>query len=399
MEAVFRLLIAEDEEATARLLKTFLEKAGYQTTSVSNGGAALEAITGPTPPDLVLLDLMMPVMTGMEVLERVKSQGQVDPVVILLTGMDDGQTRVQALSMGADDYVTKPFHPKELLARVKTHLRLKRLRDDQQLRNQQLEELNARIQRGFHQALRTMSEVIETFEDDLGGHCRRVAELARELSTNMGLEAEVVNQIDYAARLMDLGLIGVPREIAKKHEKAMTGGEWQLYRHHPELGAEIVRNVEGLDEAARFIRHHHERYGGGGFPDDLAGEKIPVGSRVIAVATKFDHLMEEARKAGDEHPEQVLFNLLKERRTNLDPKIVEVLRRKVLPARDVPIHERRLSLPELQEGMRLSRDVKTVDGRLLLATGVLLTGPYIAKLINHDRILPIVHDIFVHAPQ
>ena len=394
-----RLLIAEDEEPTARLLKSFFEKAGYQVTWAPNGAVALGAITGPAPPDLVLLDMMMPIMGGMAVLEQVKGQGQVDPVVILLTALDDTKTRVQALSMGADDYVTKPFHPKELLARVKTHLRLKQLRDDLQERNQRLEELNARVQRGFQQALQTMSEVMETFEADLGGHCRRVAELSRELATSMGLEEAAVDQIGYAARLMELGLIGVPREIANKIEKAMTGAEWQLFRHHPELGAEIVRNVEGLDEAARFIRHHHERFGGGGFPDGLSAERIPVGSRVIAVAARFDRLLEAAREAGDPQPETVLFNLLKERRTHLDPKIVEVLRRKVLPARDVPIHERRLTLAELEEGMRLSRDVKTVDGRLLLATGVLLTGPYIAKLINHDRILPLVNDVFVLASE
>jgi putative two-component system response regulator len=256
------------------LLKEYLTGAGYDVIEAADGEQALK-ILDETSPDLVLLDLIMPKVDGFEVCESIKGNPQTTLLpIIMVTGLEDFDAKMKALSLGADDYVNKPITEKELLMRVSNHLRIKHLTD--QLENAE-------------NVIVTLARIIEAKDPYTRGHSERVAEHSRRLAEALGLSEEKMQVLRRAALLHDVGKIGVDDAIIHSTAK-LSEEELEKVHNHPEIGTELIASLSFLSNALGAIKSHHERFDGAGYPEKLAREEIPLDARIIAVADTFDAL-------------------------------------------------------------------------------------------------------------
>ena len=237
-----------------------------------DGPGALEQVRQHDP-DLLLLDVNMPGLSGIEVTRRVReSRSHALLPIILVTALTAVDDKVKGLDAGATDFVTKPFDPAELQARVRASLRtqaaLSRLENVQDV-------------------LVSLASAVEAKDPRTEHHCSRLAHAAVAVARSLDLSEDLVEAIGYGAVLHDIGKIGVAEKILQKAE-GLTEEEWVEMRRHPVIGATIIEPLQIGRLAAPIVRHHHERWDGRGYPDGLRGEAIPVGARIVAVADAFD---------------------------------------------------------------------------------------------------------------
>lgn len=271
------MLVVDDDPAVRGVLERLLESEGMRVATSGDGSSALSAVAELSP-DLVLLDVAMPKLDGFEVLRRLKS----DPAtrllpVILLTGLDARKDRIRGIEAGADDFIPKPFDRAELLARVRSLLRMKEYTDE-------LERAES--------VLMALALAVEERDPYTRGHCDRLASLSRELGSRMGLPNRALRDLERAAYLHDIGKITVPDAVLQK-PGSLTPDEREIMEAHPESGERICQNLKSLKNVLPIIRHHHERYDGTGYPDGLEGEDIPFTARILQVVDVYDALTTE----------------------------------------------------------------------------------------------------------
>ena len=266
------VLVVEDDPANRALLERLLEREGYRTNSVGDGEAALLAV-GEHAPDLVLLDIGLPRLDGYEVTRRLRAHVSTLTVpIILLTGRTALDDVVEGLDAGADDFLSKPFRQPELLARIRSALRLR----------QALVRMDA-----AHAAVAALANAVEAKDPSTERHCQRLANLAARLGSQAGLAGVELEAVAYGALLHDVGKIGVPEAILTK-PAPLDAAEWDLMRRHPEIGERICEPLASSGSFTPIVRHHHERWDGQGYPDGLRGEAIPLGARIVALVDAFD---------------------------------------------------------------------------------------------------------------
>jgi putative two-component system response regulator len=304
------VLVVDDNPENLTVLGELLQPT-CRILAANSGARALQIAAGESRPDLILLDVMMPGMDGFEVLEHLR----VDPLtcdipVVFVTAMDSPRDEQWGLGLGAVDYITKPLKPAIVLARVRTQLELKRARD---LLRDQNAFLEAEVQRrlGENQLIQDVSihalaRLAEIRDPETGNHLRRTSEyvgaLARRVRgharfTEFLTERNIV-LLAKSAPLHDIGKVGIPDHILLKPGK-LTPEEWRVMKTHARLGAEAIelaerdaeRPVEFLALAKDIAHHHHERWDGGGYPDGLAGEAIPLAARFMAIADVYDAII------------------------------------------------------------------------------------------------------------
>jgi putative two-component system response regulator len=266
------VLVVEDDAANRALLERLLEREGYRTQTAGDGEAALLAV-GEHNPDLILLDIGLPRLDGYEVTRRLRSHVRTLTVpVILLTGRSGLEDVVEGLDAGADDFLSKPFRQPELLARIRSALRLR----------QAIVRMDA-----AHAAVAALANAVEAKDPSTEHHCQRLANLAARLGTQAGLDTADLEAVAYGALLHDVGKIGVPESILTK-QGPLNATEWEVMRSHPEIGARICEPLAAAGAFGPIVRHHHERWDGHGYPDGLKGEAIPLGARIVALVDAFD---------------------------------------------------------------------------------------------------------------
>jgi putative two-component system response regulator len=266
------VLVVEDDPANRALLERLLEREGYRTQAAGDGEAALVAATEHDP-DLILLDIGLPRLDGYEVTRQLRSHVRTLTVpIILLTGRTGLEDVVEGLDAGADDFLSKPFRQPELLARIRSALRLR----------QALARMDA-----AHAAVAALANAVEAKDPSTEHHCQRLANLAARLGAQAGLDAADLEAVAYGALLHDVGKIGVPESILTK-QGPLNASEWQVMRSHPEIGARICEPLAAAGAFGPIVRHHHERWDGRGYPDGLKGESIPLGARIVALVDAFD---------------------------------------------------------------------------------------------------------------
>jgi len=267
-----RILVVDDAEPNRELISAYLEHGGHKILLAASGAEALLLLQR-HPVDVVLLDVMMPHMDGYEVCERMRQNysTRLTPVV-LVTSLDDRSDRIRAMDAGADDFLSKPVDQMELLARVRSLLRVKRLTD------------HLDSSEGVIFALARAVEAKDVYTEQ---HTSRVAEYARAIATASGLSAEEQAALYRAGMVHDIGKIGISDLILLKPGK-LTAEEFEIMKRHSLIGEEICRPLRSAPELTPAIRHHHEHWNGAGYPDGLRGSAIPLSARIVAISDAFD---------------------------------------------------------------------------------------------------------------
>ncbi len=288
------ILVVDDTPTMEMLLVRMLSDEGFQVRSANNGKLALSSITS-NPPQLILLDIDMPGMDGFEVCRRLKAQEATrDIPIIFISGLMGLEEKVKGFSLGGVDFISKPFQPEELLARVRTHLELNRLRtrleaqvaDRTAQLHKSTEELKQSLER-LHNSMggiiQAMSLTVETRDPYTAGHQRRVADLARTIAQEMGLPKDQVDALRMAGTVHDLGKISIPAEILSKPVQ-LSDIEFNLIKGHPQVSYDILKDIDFDWPVAQIVLQHHERINGSGYPHGLSGKAICLEARILAVA-------------------------------------------------------------------------------------------------------------------
>jgi putative two-component system response regulator len=269
---VTRVLVADDEQPVAELLRRVLVKEGYGVEVVHDGVAALEGVLQHKP-HLALLDVNMPGMTGIDVCRRIKQ----DPAyrltpVVLVTGMAQREKRIEGLEAGADDFLSKPVDTQELLARVRTLVRMKRYTDD-------LDSAASLIM--------AMALLIEARDGNTEGHCHRMANYATALGRALDLGEEDLQALHRGGFLHDIGMLAIPDAVLRK-SGPLDPEEFELMKSHTTVGDSLCGHLRSLEAVRPIVRHHHERYDGSGYPDRLKGDEIPLVAQIIGLVDVYD---------------------------------------------------------------------------------------------------------------
>ncbi len=269
-----KILLIEDDPQAAGILEPILISKGFSVAIARDGIEGLEKVDVLSP-DIMLVDIHMPRMDGLEFCRQVKNNPHTRLIpVIMLTASTEMDKKLEALEAGADDFVNKPYNSLELVTRVKSLLRVKYL-------NEQLD--NA------EDVLFAMARTIEAKDSYTQGHVERVSRLAVRLGEHLGLSEEEKDALRKGGILHDIGKIGVPDKILNK-AGPLTSEERLIIRMHPAQGAKICEKLKTMRGAIPVIRHHHERMDGTGYPDKLSGKDIPILARIMTIVDIYDAL-------------------------------------------------------------------------------------------------------------
>jgi cyclic di-GMP phosphodiesterase len=288
-----RILIVDDERQNRDLLVRLLSREGYGTLTASNGEEAL-SLVAEAPPDLVLLDVQMPGISGMEVCRRLKedSATRLTPVV-LVTGLRDREHRIQGILVGADDFVSKPFDFEELRARVRSLLRLKRYTD----------ELDT-----AESIIISLALTIEARDAYTEGHCVRLANYATALGERVDLSRDELAALHRGAYLHDLGKVGIPDALLLK-PAPLVPEEYEVMKQHTVIGDRLCGNLRSLKLVRLIVRHHHERLDGSGYPDRLRGDAVPLLAQIVSIADAYDAITTDRPYRAAQPPEAAFREL------------------------------------------------------------------------------------------
>lgn len=301
------LLVVDDEPTNLQVLRQILQ-ADYRLHFAKDGERALE-LAVQSKPDLILLDVMMPGMTGMEVCRQLKASAETSHIpVIFVTALSDERNEADGFEVGAVDYIVKPVSPVIVRARVRNHLSLVRM-DDLRLSRLEL------VQR--------LGRAAEYKDNETGLHVMRMSHYARVMAKALGYDEEEADEMMHAAAMHDIGKIGIPDAIMLKNGP-LTPEEWAVMRQHPTMGADIIgeHTTPLLQKAKLVALYHHERWDGAGYPHGLKGLDIPLEGRIVAIADVFDALTSERPYKKAWTVEAAVAHIQEQAGKHFDPELV-----------------------------------------------------------------------------
>lgn len=346
-----KILIVDDEPINVRVCQKYLQELGYRHSSGLSDSTRAVAQIEHDRPDLVILDVMMPGVSGVDVLREIRANPTTEQTpVLILTAATDRATKLSVLELGASDFLTKPIDPSELAPRVRNVLTIKQHQDNLRNYATKLEEAvelrTLELEASREDVIYCLARAVEYRDDVTGRHVERVGQYAALIGQALGLDARTVRMLRQAAQLHDVGKVGIPDEILMKPNRLtpdefdkmqrhtlfgkriverMTEHEWSKVRQHVMIGSRIldVPRSPLLTMAARIALTHHERWDGTGYPLGLAGEDIPLEGRITAVADVFDALSSR-RPYKPAYPVDRCIAIIEgESGSHFDPKIVE----------------------------------------------------------------------------
>lgn len=328
------ILIVDDEARNIELEKAYLEPDNYKILTASNGEEALKTVAK-NDIDLILLDVMMPGKDGFAVTKQLKTNKKTSSIpVILVTALSDKKDRVRGIEAGCDDFISKPVDQSELLARVRSLLKVKAYNDYMRDYERKLETEVAKRTKEVYAAMAIIEETaLETIQrlasaaecrdQYTGSHILRMSRYAEAIAKKMELDSGFVRGILYASSMHDIGKIGIPDKILMKPGK-LNDKEWEVMQQHTVIGAKLLHGSKQdfMKMAEEIALTHHEKWDGTGYPQGLAGENIPLSGRITAVADVFDALISK-RPYKPPLSYRESFTIIKnERGTHFDPGVV-----------------------------------------------------------------------------
>lgn len=327
-----RILIVDDEPTVSDILARRLAKEGYVCIKANNGKEALQYFYKDAF-SLVISDMKMPEMSGLELLRKLKA---VSPkiTVIMITAFPEIDMAVEAMRLGAYDFLTKPVTLDLVVLSVRKALEKKRLEEEVELYHKNLEllveERTSKLQyayrvlkKSYLDSVKVLAEAIDAKDPYTRGHSDRVRKMSIKIATHLGFAEDQLENLEYGALLHDIGKIGIKDEILQK-QGALTLEEYHYIQEHPLIGVKILEDVDYFRDKVRMIRHHHEHFDGSGYPDGLTGEAIPIEARIIAVPDAFDAMTSMRPHREAMSLEEVLSEMKRCRGKQFDPQVLDL---------------------------------------------------------------------------
>jgi response regulator RpfG family c-di-GMP phosphodiesterase len=410
------VMCVDDEPNILSSLKRLFRPLGYRVLTAESGAAGLALLEKEERVDLIISDMRMPEMDGAQFLEKVRERWP-ETIRLLLTGYSDVTSILAAINRGEIyRYITKPWDDNDILLVVRhalerreLELEKERLETLTRSQNDELKSLNAsleakveartadlaasneailgankKLKSNFITTIKIFSSMIEMRGGNLAGHSRRVADLARRIAVKLGLDANDTQEVFIAALLHDIGKIGFPDELLGLPVNLIVGDYLHIFRKHPIRAEQLLMPLEDLRGVAAVLRSHMERFDGGGFPDGLSGMAIPLGARILSLASDYDNLQLGAlvqRRVLAPDARQIIYDSSGKR---YDPAVVAAFRAlnegdPVEKQRDIAVIAR-----DLVPGMVLSRDLVTPDGLMLLSAEHVMDTRMITKVCDFE---------------
>ncbi|MCG8569551.1 MAG: two-component system response regulator [Spirochaetes bacterium] len=323
-----RILIVDDNTINIKILNDLLREQ-FKVSAATNGKEALDIVFSQNPPDLILLDIMMPGMDGYEVCKQIMMNEKTREIpVIFVTAKGEATDEERGFKVGAVDYITKPIKPSVVFARVQTHLDLKEAREKLQNQNQILEQ---KVVERTKEVVETRLEIIQRLgraaeykDNETGMHVIRMSKISQLIALAAGEKKEFAELILNAAPMHDVGKIGIPDHILLKPGK-LTAEEWSIMKKHPQIGANIIDQHPSalLTQAHAAALTHHEKWDGSGYPAGLKETSIPLIGRIVAIADVFDALTSKRPYKEPWPIEQAIDLIESEKNKHFDPELVD----------------------------------------------------------------------------
>jgi len=410
------ILLVDDEANVLSSLRRMLRPAGYAVRTASSGNEALAALNE-QPADVVISDMRMPGMNGATLLTEIRRRWP-DAQRLLLTGYTEVTSAIAAINEGGiHRYIAKPWNDDELLAIIRQSLehvglqrehdrleiltrkqnaelrefnntleeRVRQRTEELQIANQEVSLSMEKLKKTFFTSVQIFSQLIEMRAPALSGHSRRVADVSRRVALRMGYSNDLAQEIFLAALLHDIGKIGYPDELFDKQPGRMSAEELNLMRKHTLNGAAALMSMPDMRGVAEIIRSHHERWDGKGYPDALAGDKIPAGARVLALANDYDAAQIGLVSARHMNADEAKIHVIEGRGFRYDPAVVDAFAELTGRAPRTEQIARRLSGSDLEPGMVLTHDLYSPDGILLLAVGYTLDALIVRQIREFEE--------------
>ena len=412
------LLFIDDEANILAALKRVFRPLGYNVLTAAGGAEGL-ALMEKQPVDLVISDMRMPQMSGAEVLEQIRLKWP-EVVRILLTGYADLDSTIAAINRGEiSRYISKPWNDDDIILIVRDALERKFLLAEKRAlealalrQNEELKALNAsledkvrqrtealqktmaslaeaheKLKKGYFTTIQVFANLMELRKGTMAGHSRRIAELCRGVANKMGLSAQEIQDLEVAALLHNIGKIGLPDSLLDKPYAELSYAERTEFEKHPVKAAAALMALDELVGAAKLIHCHHEHFNGLGYPSRLSGSNIPLGARILLVASDYDALQTGLMGSTKLSPADALKTIVNARSTRYDPAVVDVFK-EVAGSTHMSAHvvkEFLVTSAQLREGLLLTRDVETRDGMLLLMKNTALNAEQIKQIRDFER--------------
>jgi putative two-component system response regulator len=330
-----RILIVDDEEMICSIFVRGLARDGYVCVTANNGKEALQHFYNDSF-SLVISDIRMPEMDGIELLKRIKVINS-KTMVIMVTAHPEIGMAVQALRLGAYDFIFKPVDLDLVSHTVKKALEKKRLEEEVEGYHKNLEKMveerTAKLQHAYRHlktahldSIKVLAEAIEAKDPYTRGHSDRVSRMSLKIAAHLGFTEKKLENLQYGAFLHDIGKIGIKDEVLQK-PGPLTSIEYRYIQDHPVIGAKIVGGIDFFKDKIPMIRNHHEQFDGNGYPDGLIGETIPIEARVIAVADSFDAMTSVRPHRKAKPLEDVLRTMERCKGKQFDPELLEIFLR------------------------------------------------------------------------
>ncbi len=375
-EPIFTLLFVDDEANILSSLQRLFQPFGYRIFTAESGAQGLEVLAQETI-DLVVSDMRMPDMNGAQFLEKVQQKWP-DTMRILLTGYAEIGATIAAINKGqVHRYVSKPWEDYDITLTIKLALQHKML-EREKLRLEVLK-------KNFFTSVQIFSNLIEMRDASMVGHSRRVADLSKAIALRMGMSDAEVQDVVFAALLLDLGKISLSDSLLNKTFSSLNTEERNEVIKCPIRGQVALMALDELQGAAKLIRNHCERFDGSGFPDHLPGHTIPLGARILALAKDYDACQIETLINKGLQPAEAVLYIREGIGRRYDPTVVDAFLSVITTSAQTK-PELDLQREQLTPGMVLSRDLITKRGALLLAKDCILDGHLIGQIEHFERL-------------
>jgi putative two-component system response regulator len=305
---IYKILVIEDLEHINKLICSYLENEGYLVFAASNGKEGLKLFKKHFP-DLVITDVVMPEKNGYDVCRQIKSNERTRLVpVVLLTSLDDNESYIKGMDVGADDFLIKPINKFLFLARINSLLRVKKLND--------------KLDNSWN-LLFSLARVVEAKDKTTEDHTQRVGDLSKKFGEYLNLSDEESDTLYKGGVLHDIGKIGIPDVILNKSGK-LTPAEYEMMKKHTTIGKEICEPLQSMNDVIDIVLYHHEKWDGSGYPKGLKGKKIPLFAQIVSISDYYDAITSHRQYRKSFSKDAAVKHLLSEQNKSFDSKLVDI---------------------------------------------------------------------------